>query len=121
MLASVLSTVFLSALSVLMGQTGTLWIGLLVAYATTAYTVTSTAYLTGLRTNSYLFDPKVLGKFSGLSIPPLIALVLLSLSYSLNALLVPIIVLAVCGILAAITIVLYRKIDKRWGRENFVF
>jgi hypothetical protein len=121
LLAAALSTIFLAILSVSMGQISTLLIGLLVAYATTAYTVTSTAYLTGLRTNSYLFDPRVLGKFSGLSIPPLIALVLLSLSYSLDAVLVPVIILLVCSILAVITFIMYRKIEGRWGRETFVF
>jgi len=121
MVAAVTSTVFLIALGAMMGQLGTLPLGLVVGYVTTAYTVTSTAYLTGLRTNSYLFDPAVLAKFSGLSIPPLVALVIMSLSFWMDPLVVSILVLAVCGVLALVTYLLYRRIDARWGRESFVY
>jgi len=121
MFAAVTSTVFLVVLSLLLGQLGTFPLGLVVAYVTTAYTVTSTAYLTGLRTNSYLFDPRVLAKFSGLSIPPLCALVILSLSYSRDATMVGALVLLICGVLALVTVAMYRRIGKRWDRETFVF
>ena len=100
MIALLTSTVFLVVLGLLLGQLGTFLLGFLtVAYVTTAYTVTVTAYLTGLRTNSYLFDPKVLAKFSGLSVPPLCALVILSFMYSGHATLAGAFVLVVCTVL----------------------
>jgi len=118
-IAVLTSTAFLFALSLLLGQLGTLPLGLLVAYVTTAYTVTATAYLTGLRTNSYLFDPRVLAKFSALSIPPLCALVILSLSYSTHVILALTLIMAICGVLAFATLVMYRRIGRRWGRATF--
>ncbi len=116
-----ISTVFLAALSLLLGDLGTLPLGLVVAYVTTAYTVTATAYLTGLRTNSYLFDPRVLGKFSGLSVPPLCAMVILSLSYSSDPLVAGALILFTCTLMALATLVMYRRIGERWGRATFGF
>ncbi len=121
MIALLTSTVFLVVLGLLLGQLGTFLMGLIVAYVTTAYTVTVTAYLTGLRTNSYLFDPKVLAKFSGLSVPPLCALVILSFMYSGHATLAGAFVLVVCTVLVLIMLALYRRIGKRWDRATFVF
>jgi len=119
MVALLTSTAFLTVLSLLLGQLSTLPLGLAVAYVTTAYTVTATAYLTGLRTNSYLFDPRVLGKFSGLNIPPLCLLVILSLSYSSDSYLVSGLILAICGLMALAALVMYRRIGKRWDRAAF--
>lgn len=119
--ALVTSTAFLSLLSFLLGEAGTLPLGLLVAYVTTAYTVTATAYLTGLRTNSYLFDPRVLGKFSGTIIPPLCALVILSLSYSDSPFLSGSLIMLVCAGMALATVLMYRGIGKRWDRATFGF
>jgi hypothetical protein len=121
MIALLTSTVFLSLLGLLLGDLGTLPLGLLVAYVTTAYTVTATAYLTGLRTNSYLFDPRVLGRFSGLIVPPLCALVVLSLSYSSGPMVAVSMILLVCGAMAVATLAMYRRIGKRWDRATFGF
>jgi len=120
-IALLTSTVFLAALSLLLGDLGTLPLGLVVAYVTTAYTVTATAYLTGLRTNSYLFDPRVLGKFSGLSVPPLCAMVILSLSYSSDPFVAGALILFTCTLMALATLVMYRRIGERWGRATFGF
>ncbi len=121
MVALATSTAFLAVLSLLFGQWGSLPLGLVVAYVTTAYTVTATAYLTGLRTNSSLFDPRVLARFSGLSVPPLCALVILSLNYSSNAVMAGALILLVCGVLVLVTLTMYRRIEKRWGRAMFGF
>ncbi len=121
MIAVSTSSAFLVALSLLLGELGTLPLGLVVAYITTAYTVTATAYLTGLRTNSYLFDPRVLARFCGLSIPPLCALVILSLSYSVNTVLAVVLILAICGVLALATLAMYGRIGRRWARTAFSF
>lgn len=121
MIALLTSTVFLIALSFLLGDLETLPLGLVVAYVTTAYTVTATAFLTGLRTNSYLFDPRVLGKFSASSVPPLCALVILSLGYHSNPVLAGTLILLVCALMALATMIMYRRIGERWGRATFGF
>lgn len=120
-LATIASTAFLAALAVLQGELGLLPVSLLVAYATTAYTVTATADLTGLRTNSYLFDPLVLGKFAALIVPPLVALTILSFGYSGGPLTYG---LALAGVSAALLIaawLLNRGIGRRWDRASFSF
>ena len=121
MIAGVASTAFLIALGFLQAELEMLWISLLVAYATTSYTVASTALLTGLRTNSYLFDPKTLGKFAAIVIPPLIALTILSLNYSNDSFLSAVVILAISAALALTTVLVYRRIGKRWDRESFAF
>jgi hypothetical protein len=120
MLAGVISTIFLLLLSILQAEIEMLWIGLIAAYATTCYTVTFTAYLTGLRTNSYLFDPKILARFVAVIIPPLIALTILSFNYEGDKVFSSAAILSLSAILVVVTYLLYRRIDKRWGRESFV-
>jgi hypothetical protein len=121
LLAGVTSTVFLIGLSILQSELDLLGIGLIVAYSTTFYTVTSTAYLTGLRTNSYLFDPRVLARFAGVVIPPLVALTILSFRFTSDRLVTTVAILAISAALAAATVLLYRGIDRRWSMESFAF
>ncbi|MDD1768284.1 MAG: hypothetical protein LUQ27_06965 [Methanomassiliicoccales archaeon] len=121
MLAASISTVFLVILSVIQAELHMLWISLIVAYCTTTYTVSSTAYLTGLRTNSYLFDPRVLLKFAAVVIPPLVVLTILSFYYIGDPLVSAIIILALSATLVAATLVFCRRIGEKWGRESFVF
>jgi hypothetical protein len=114
-----ISTVFLAALALARDELGMLPVALLVGYATTAYTVCATAYLTGLRTNSYLFDPRILARFSLLCIPPPIALVILSFGYDGGPLTSSMAIGAVCAALLALSAFLYRRIEARWGRSSF--
>ncbi|OPY34263.1 MAG: hypothetical protein A4E32_00535 [Methanomassiliicoccales archaeon PtaU1.Bin124] len=116
-----ISTAFLAVFAVLRGELWLLPLALAVGYATTAYTVCGTAYLTGLRTNSYLFDPKVLGKFSAITMPPLISMVILSFTLTLDPLAVGLIIFALCILLAVASYLFYQRIERRWGRESFVF
>lgn len=120
-LAFAMSTVFLIVLGIMQSELEQLWIAFIVAYSTTAYTVTSTAYLTGLRTNSYLFDPKILGKFSAVVIPPLIVLTILSLYYPNGPLISAAITLGISGMLALATLFAYKRIEKKWNSESFSF
>ena len=120
-LAGATSTVFLVALSILQSELEMLGVGLAVAYSTTLYTVTSTAYLTGLRTNSYLFDPRVLAKFASVVVPPLIALTILSFRFEEDPAVSTVTIVAICGALLAASVVLYRRIDPRWRGSTFAF
>lgn len=121
MIAGVTSTAFLVALGILQSELDMIWISLLVAYATTAYSVASTALLTGLRTNSYLFAPRTLAKFAAVVIPPLIALTILSLNYLNSPIASAAVILSLSGILAVASVLMYRRIERRWGRESFTF
>lgn len=121
MIAVAASTAFLIVLSLLQSEVSMLWVSLLVAYSTTFYTVVFTALLTGLRTNSYLFAPKTLGKFAAAVIPPLIALTILSLDYSNSPAMSAAVILAISGVLALAAFLMYRRIETRWGRESFTF
>jgi hypothetical protein len=121
MFALALSTVFLLVLGIARSELNMLPLALLVGYSSTAFTVCGTAYLTGLRTNSYLFDPRVLAKFALMSIPPLCALVLLSFNYANDPDLFGPVIAGLCLLLAGSSYLLYHRIDRRWGRESFSF
>jgi hypothetical protein len=119
--ALVLSTVFLFALGLARSELNMLPLALLVCYSSTAFTVCGTAYLTGLRTNSYLFDPRVLGRFALMSIPPLCALVLLSFSYVSHTWFIGMVIAGLSLTMMMAAYFLYGRIERRWGRESFSF
>ncbi len=119
--ALVLSTVFLLALGIVQIELDLLPLALLVGYSSTAFTVCGTAYLTGLRTNSYLFDPKILAKFALMNVPPLCALVLLSFNYVSDAAFFGPVIIGLCFLLLGGSYLLYRGIDRKWGKESFAF
>jgi hypothetical protein len=119
--ALVLSTVFLLALGIVQIELDLLPLALLVGYSSTAFTVCGTAYLTGLRTNSYLFDPKILAKFALMNVPPLCALVLLSFNYVSDAAFFGPVIIGVCLLLLGGSYLLYKGIDRKWGKESFAF
>ena len=121
MFALALSTVFLLALGLARNELNLLPLALLVGYSSTAYTVCGTAYLTGLRTNSYLFDPTVLAKFAAVSVPPLCALVLLSFSYPNDSSFIGPVIVGVSLLQALAAYLLYGRIEQKWGRESFTF
>ncbi len=121
MIVGTISTAFLVGLSILQSELSTLWIGLIVAYSTTLYTVTSTAYLTGLRTNSYLFDPRVLAKFAAIIVPPLVALTILSFGYSDARPSSTVIIMAISLVLSLAAVFLYRRMNSQWSRTTFAF
>lgn len=121
MLAGVTSTAFLVGLGILQSELDMVWIGLIVAYSTTFYTVASTAYLTGLRTNSYLFDPRILARFAAIIVPPLIALTILSFRFADDRSTSTAAIIAVSIMLALASIFLYRRIDTRWSKKSFTF
>jgi hypothetical protein len=119
--ALVLSTAFLIVLGIARSELDLLPLALLVGYSSTAFTVCGTAYLTGLRTNSYLFDPRVLAVFAIMNIPPLCALVLLSFNYASNAAFFGLVIAGLCLFLLGGSYLLYRGIVRRWGKASFAF
>jgi hypothetical protein len=115
-----ISISFLVILSLFNSEIHLLWLALVVAFVTTIYVVVTTAYLTGLRTNTYLFDATILGRFSALIIPPLITIIIASLALTDNFLISVLVIGIVCMVLVIGILVLYRRIEKRWTKEGFL-
>lgn len=110
---------FVVAIGWLNGDTRLLWLAIPVAVITSLYMVTMTAYLTGLRTNSFLFDPGVLARFTVLSMVPDLGLTILSFTIDRD------LAFAVAGIglmlfvLGGATYFLLRGIEAKWRGHEF--
>ncbi len=114
-----ISAGFVVAISWMNGDTRLLWLALPVMVVTSLYSVVMTAYLTGLRTNSFLFDPGVLFAFSAMSMLPDVGLAVLSFTIdAAPALAIGGIALAL-GALVLGTLILYQGIDRKWSRAAF--
>ncbi len=113
------SAFFVVAIALLNGETELLWLALVVMFVTSIYIVTMTAYLTGLKTNSFLFDTSVLARFSVMSFLPDVCLTILSFSLLANWMFAVIGIALVLGVLAVTTLILYRGIEGKWGGTSF--
>lgn len=121
LLSFAISTVFLVILSVLNNQLNLLPLAVPVAYTTTTYTVISTAFLTGLRTNSYLFSPRVLAGFLGMVALPLIFLTIISFLINDHFIQSIVLISIICVILGIGIVFMYRGIENRWRGESFTY
>jgi len=119
LLTSGISLFFVIAISVLNGETNLLWLAILVMFVTSIYMVVMTAYLTGLKTNSFLFDTGVLAKFSVMSFLPDLCLTILSFSLLANWVLAVAGLALVLGILIITTTILFRGIEQKWASASF--
>jgi hypothetical protein len=114
-----ISAFFVVAISILNGETELLWLALIVMFVTSLYMVVMTAYLTGLKTNSFLFDTGVLAKFSILSFFPDLCLTILSFSLLANWTIALAGILLVLISMGIVTRLLYNGIEGKWGRASF--
>jgi hypothetical protein len=114
-----ISAFFVVAISILNGETELLWLALIVMFVTSLYMVVMTAYLTGLKTNSFLFDTGVLAKFSILSFFPDLCLTILSFSLLANWTIALAGILLVLISMGIVTRLLYNGIERKWGRVSF--
>jgi hypothetical protein len=114
-----ISAFFVVAISILNGETNLLWLALIVMFVTSLYMVVMTAYLTGLKTNTFLFDTSVLSKFSILSFLPDVCLTILSFSLQSNWSVALIGIALVLGSLTVATFILFRGIEGKWARTSF--
>jgi hypothetical protein len=114
------SPVFLLILSLFFLELHLLWLALIVSFTTTSYVVVATAYLTGIRTNTYLFDATILGRFAVMVMPPLILIIIASLALPENYLISILVIGIVCLILVFGSFMLYKKIEGRWAKEGFL-
>ena len=114
-----ISAFFVVGISVINGDTDLLWLALIVMFVTSLYMAALTAYLTGLKTNTFLFDTSILAKFSVMSFLPDVCLTILSFSLLSDW------VAAFTGIVVVLfsmlftTWILYRGIEAKWARVSF--
>ena len=115
-----ISLAFVLGIGYLNGDLRLLWIAIPVLFITSLYMVVMTAYLTGLQTSSFLFNPGVLVRFNLLAMLPDIWLTILSFTldrfwvYSLFGIALVLLSLGVT------TWILYRGIETKWGRHDFL-
>lgn len=121
MFASWISLIFVVAITLVNSDVQFLLISMLVAFTITFYTASVVAHLTGLRTNTYLFDTRILGKFSLRTVPPLIALIILSLNLNIEGgfLLATVMIVSMCCLLISAGLFWYKRIDKKWENVGF--
>ncbi len=113
-LNTVVSIAYLGLISITRGE---LWpllpVGLYTMFMVSGYTGVLTAYMTGIYTNSLMFDYKVMSIYSLAVAPALIVLIVLSFSGLLWAAAV---LATLMGIAAYF---LLGRIDNKWGRVEF--
>lgn len=119
-LTTIVSTVFLLVMTVIMGQYLYLPLAFIVMFITSSYMVVTTAYLTGLRTNSSLFNINILIKFNCMATLPLGLVTITSFIIGTHFVVATMTILAMCTVLLVVTYILYRKIDDKWKKASFL-
>jgi len=114
-----ISTIFVVGIAILNNEIDLLWLALIVMVVTSIYMVVMTAYLTGLRTNSFLFDMGIMGRFAIMSFLPDVCLTILSFTIRSNPIFSAGSILLVLAILIGATVILYRGIEDKWRRTGF--
>ncbi|BAI61838.1 conserved hypothetical protein [Methanocella paludicola SANAE] len=108
------STVYLALICISRGEYGLFPYAFYTMLMVSGYVAAVIAYMTGVYTNSLLFDYKVLLTYWLAVAPVLIVLILTSFA---EWLLWPGIIIATAA--GAIALLLLRRIDAKWGREEF--
>jgi len=111
--------IFMSLISYMSNELSLLPIGLIVMITVGIYIVNYTALSTGLKTNSALFDAFVFIKFFLISVPPMIAMTILSLAINHRPSTILIALSLICGILSLLSLTFYRRIESKWKDESF--
>jgi len=119
MLTLGISAFFVVGISIINGDTDLLWLALIVMFVTSLYMAALTAYLTGLKTNTFLFDTSVLAKFSVMSFLPDVCLTILSFSLLSDWLAALVGILIVLFVMLLTTMILYRGIETKWSGFSF--
>jgi hypothetical protein len=117
-IASTFLLAFVVVLSALTNELYLLPVALLVGFSNLIYISLAVAYLTGLRVNAYLFDPKILIKFCIFALLPQVPLSVLSFTPTIISI---IFIVFGCLLLWVASSLLWKGIDKKWEVENFTF
>ena len=111
--------IFMTLISYMSNELSLLPIGLIVMITVGIYIVNYTAMSTGLKTNSALFDAFVFIKFFLVSVPPMVAMTILSLAINHRPSTILVALSLICGILSLMSFAFYRKIESKWISESF--
>ena len=111
--------VFMAIISYMSNELNLLPIGLIVMITVGIYIVNYTAMSTGLKTNSALFDAFVFIKFFLISVPPMIAMTILSLAINHRPSTILVALSIICGVLSLFSLIFYKRIDSKWTGESF--
>ncbi len=111
--------IFMALISYMSNELNLLPIGLIVMVTVGIYIVNYTAMSTGLKTNSALFDAFVFIKFFLISVPPMIAMTILSLAINHKPSTILVALSIICGILSLLSLSFYKRIDTKWNNESF--
>jgi hypothetical protein len=114
-----ISASFVIGIAILNAETRYLWLALLVMFVTSLYMVLVLAYLTGLRTNTFLFDTGILAKFTIMSFLPDVCLAILSFSLSTEWAFAVMGLALVLSSMFITSLILYRGIESKWGKTSF--
>lgn len=114
-----ISASFVIGIALLNHETRYLGLALVVMFVTSLYMVLVLAYLTGLRTNTFLFDTGVLAKFSIMSFLPDVCLAILSFSLATEWTFAVMGLALVLSSMSLTSLILYKGIESKWGRSSF--
>ena len=114
LLNAVVSVAYLGLISFSRGELALLPFGLFTMFMVSGYIGVLTAYMTGIFTNSMMFDYKVFSIYALAVVPVLIILIVLSFYPSM---LIPETIAT--ALLGVVTYLLFGKIDGKWGRTEF--
>ncbi len=96
-----------------------LWISIFVMLTVSTYVGSVVAYLTGLFTNSYLLDAKILFQFAAAVVPVLVAQTLLSFYYQINNNIATLWIAGFGILLVAASKIILGRLDTRWKSTMF--
>ena len=113
-LNTVVSTLYLALICISRGEYALFPVALYTMFMVSGYVAVVIAYMTGVYTNSLLFDYKVLATYWAAVAPVLIVLIVTSFA---SYMMLPGIILATAAGVAGYLVL--RRIDKKWGREEF--
>ena len=110
---------FMGLIALLSGELRLLPLAIFVMAAVGLYVVSYTAWITGLRTNSSLYDATIFARFFLVSVPPMVLLTILSMALEQALPMVLVALSFSCLVLLLATQFFYGRIQHRWAGEEF--
>ncbi|MCG7848424.1 MAG: hypothetical protein MIO93_04505 [ANME-2 cluster archaeon] len=118
-LTVIVAVPYLIAVGYLKHELDLLVLGLFIMLTVSTYIGSVVAYLTGLFTNSYLLDARILLQFTLAVVPVLVIQTLLSFYYQINSSTAAFYIAGLGILLLAASVLLLGKLDKRWMSTIF--
>jgi hypothetical protein len=115
------STCYVLAIGFLNGELGLLGLALLASLSNTVYVGAVTSRLTGLWTNTMLFDAKVLSKFAACVVPPLVAVLVASFMIGSAPSAAAALLIGVSAAILIASLPILRSLKGKWSGHRFSF